>query len=181
MKDMDTVKIGRSSDNDEIITQGEVSRHHCELFCKNNKVFIKDLGSLNGTKVNGEKITEPIWLKKCDKVTLGQNVVIDWYSIWTKHYNYTSVFDNISDRKTIRNNEYVEPKPQPQRPFVDIPSSIHIKEDHADVYKSGDDFKVPFKRNLGSNIGHHVGNTLGCVISVIIVVTILAIIGLIMS
>lgn len=178
---MDTVKIGRSSDNDIIFTEDTISRHHCELYCSNKKVFIKDLNSSNGTRVNGIKIDNPVWLKKGDKVELGRVVCIDWYEIWTSFYGDDIVTDN--ELKTIKQDTHSD-KPASDKknnPFIEIPPSIHIKHDHSDVYKSGDDFKVPFKRNLGGNIGHHVGNTLGCVISVIIVVTILAIIGLIMS
>lgn len=188
---MDIVRIGRSSDNDEIFAQGEISRHHCELYCVNKKVFIKDLGSSNGTYVNGKSVSVPVWLKKGDKVILGKSVEIDWFNIWNKYYKNTIVFDDVSERETIRSVDIKEEKKsvkqekqaEPYQPFIEIPADIHIKQEHehAEIYKAGDDFKVPFKRKLGSNIGHHVGNTLGCVISVIIVVAILAIIGLIMS
>lgn len=188
---MDIVKIGRSSDNNEIFAQGEISRHHCELYSVNKKLFIKDLGSSNGTYVNGKRISKPVWLKKGDKVSLGKSVEIDWFNIWKKYYKNTLVFDDASDRETLRPVDVNEEKKsvkqeqpvEPHRPFIDIPADMHIKQEHehAEVYKAGDDFKVPFKRRLGSNIGNHVGNTLGCVISVIIVVAILAIVGLILS
>ena len=44
--------IGSRSDNDLVITDSTVSRKHAELFLKNGHVFLRDLGSLNGTLVN---------------------------------------------------------------------------------------------------------------------------------
>lgn len=44
--------IGSRNDNDLIITDSTVSRQHAELFRKNGQVWLRDLGSLNGTIVN---------------------------------------------------------------------------------------------------------------------------------
>ena len=190
---MDIVRIGRESDNDVVFSEGEVSRHHCELYCSGGRVYIKDLESTNGTQVNGRSITFPVALKKNDSVLLGHKVTIDWYSIWSQFYNYPINIEGAPETiryggqgQTIRRDDpsaTSQASSAGSKPLVDIPSDIHIyqEQNHAEVYKAGDDFKVPFKRNLGNNIGNHVGNTLGCIISVIIVAAILAIIGLIMS
>lgn len=190
---MDVVRIGRAFDNDVVFSENEVSRYHCELYCSNRKVYVKDLNSTNGTQVNGNNITTPIWLKVGDKVMLGNKVSIDWYELWTGFYNYSIMGGEMAETvrydggggKTVRNEmpDSRQASSQSGRPVVDIPSSIHIRQqqEHAEVLKSGDDFKVPFKRKLGNNIGHHVGNTLGCIISILIVAALLAIIGFIMS
>ncbi len=52
----DRLLIGRADDNDIIIHAPGVSRHHSEIIAKSDKVTIKDLGSANGTRVNGELI-----------------------------------------------------------------------------------------------------------------------------
>lgn len=185
---MDIVRIGRESDNDIVFPDKEVSRHHCELYYLNGRVYLRDINSTNGTQVNGMGVASPVALKKNDKVVLGHKVQIDWYSIWTQFYSYP--IDSGVSPETIRyggkeqtvrsgvssENQHVSSKGE--RPLVDIPSSIHIhqEQNHAEVYKAGDDFKVPFKRNLGNNIGHHVGNTLGCIISIIIVAIFIAIV-----
>ena len=110
-----------------------------------------------------------------------------------KFFSYTIIAESTQETiryggkgRTIRRDgpsATSQSSPAGNRPLVDIPSDININQQqiHADVLKSGDDFKVPFWRNLGNNIGHHVGNTLGCIISILIVAAILAIIGLIMS
>ena len=50
--------IGRVSDNTFEITEASVSSHHCEILLRGSEVVVKDLGSTNGTFINGEKITE---------------------------------------------------------------------------------------------------------------------------
>lgn len=190
---MEIIKIGRASDNDVVFNEKEVSRWHCELYDLNGKIFITDRGSTNGTRVNGKKITKPTNLKKGDKVTLGNAVELDWLNTWSKFYGpiekLEESFETIRMTKEKETQRFDPPQkdsievPKEYKPLIDIPSSIHIKEDvyHGEVYKKGDDFQVPFKRKLGSNIGHHVGNTLGCVISALIVAAVIAIIALIAS
>ena len=50
------VTIGRVDDNSFAIIEASVSSHHCEVFLRGNDVVIKDLGSTNGSFINGEKI-----------------------------------------------------------------------------------------------------------------------------
>lgn len=51
-----TFTIGRSSEADFTIDESELSRKHCEITFKGHRVFIKDLASKNGVKVDGDKI-----------------------------------------------------------------------------------------------------------------------------
>lgn len=50
------IRIGRSSENDIIISVKGVSRFHCELRIENDLLTVVDLGSTNGTLVNGKKV-----------------------------------------------------------------------------------------------------------------------------
>jgi|GEM_PF-6394458 len=54
--DQKRVIIGRSSEADIMILDPSVSSTHCLLFYKGGRFFIKDLGSKNGTFVNGEPV-----------------------------------------------------------------------------------------------------------------------------
>ena len=56
----DKTTVGRVSDNMFEIPEASVSSHHAELFLKGNELHIKDLGSTNGTFINGEKISEGV-------------------------------------------------------------------------------------------------------------------------
>ena len=49
----DTAYIGRDSANDIVIEDPSVSRKHARVTCENDRYFIEDLGSLNGTRVDG--------------------------------------------------------------------------------------------------------------------------------
>jgi len=50
--------IGRSRDADLIIIHPMISRRHCQLFKSDGLVKLRDLGSLNGTYLNGEQVQE---------------------------------------------------------------------------------------------------------------------------
>jgi len=52
------IRIGRASDNEIILNYPQISSHHAEVTIDYGKYNIRDLGSLNGTFVNREKITQ---------------------------------------------------------------------------------------------------------------------------
>jgi DNA-binding NtrC family response regulator len=54
------VKVGKAPDNDLILPDDTVSRHHCEVERRGDVVSVKDLGSTNGTRIAGSKITEAL-------------------------------------------------------------------------------------------------------------------------
>src|SRR6476659_6064597 len=67
----DTTTIGRLEDNTFQIAEPSVSSHHCEILLRGADIVVKDLGSTNGTFVNGEKVTEQV-VKPGQIVRLGQ-------------------------------------------------------------------------------------------------------------
>jgi len=62
--------IGRRQECDLYIPLTVVSRRHCQLHQDNDKLVLRDLGSRNGTFVNGERIEETE-LKNGDEVKIG--------------------------------------------------------------------------------------------------------------
>ncbi|HEU4544457.1 MAG TPA: FHA domain-containing protein [Jiangellaceae bacterium] len=66
----DHIVVGRGSDSDIRLNEPHVSRTHAELRRKGNEVFVQDLGSSGGTKVNGVRITESHRLDPGDVVSL---------------------------------------------------------------------------------------------------------------
>jgi hypothetical protein len=54
----ESLTIGRAKDNTLRIDQDSVSRYHAKISFENGQVIIRDLGSANGTFVNGKKIKE---------------------------------------------------------------------------------------------------------------------------
>jgi NHLM bacteriocin system ABC transporter ATP-binding protein len=66
------ISIGRSKDNMLRLQDGLVSRHHAQISTLNNRILVQDLGSQNGTLVNGRKITQPVGLRPGDVVRFGE-------------------------------------------------------------------------------------------------------------
>lgn len=68
------LRLGRSPDNDVILRDPATSGHHARLERRGDQFWIVDLGSTNGTLVNGEPIQEK-QLNHGDRVTIGQNAI----------------------------------------------------------------------------------------------------------
>ena len=64
--------VGRQDGCQLRISSTQVSRRHCQLFEQKGQLLVKDLGSANGTFVNGRKINEPQPLKAGDELAVGQ-------------------------------------------------------------------------------------------------------------
>lgn len=67
----DEFLIGRSPECHLCAGSTSISRQHCAITRDGTKVTIKDLGSRNGTLVNGEKITGEVELKSGDDIGIG--------------------------------------------------------------------------------------------------------------
>lgn len=65
------VIVGRSPGADIIIAASYVSGRHAEFKLMGQNLFVEDLGSTNGTLVNGSRITGPCALKNNDVVNVG--------------------------------------------------------------------------------------------------------------
>ncbi len=63
--------IGRAPENRIVLTDSSVSRQHARLFSREDAWWIEDLGSKNGTKVNGNLIEGPKRLKQGDGLQVG--------------------------------------------------------------------------------------------------------------
>jgi len=73
-----TIKIGRDKSNDIEINEPRISRNHALICALGNDLYeIKDLGSSNGTFVNGERISQKI-ITSSDKVEVA-TCLVNWY------------------------------------------------------------------------------------------------------
>jgi pSer/pThr/pTyr-binding forkhead associated (FHA) protein len=66
--------IGRSSDLDMVLVEDMVSRKHAKITTDDTVVTIQDLGSTNGTFVNGEKVRKAD-LKDGDRILIGTSII----------------------------------------------------------------------------------------------------------
>jgi hypothetical protein len=69
------VTIGRLSNNDVVLSDSNVSRRHAELRKEGAAWFVRDLGSTNGTVVNGKPISDQE-LKEGDRLSFGTSELV---------------------------------------------------------------------------------------------------------
>ena len=72
----DQLIIGRDAASNVAISDAEVSRKHARLNFQGGKYVIEDLGSTNGTFVNGQRLGGLTVLKAGDVVSLGEQIVL---------------------------------------------------------------------------------------------------------
>jgi serine/threonine protein kinase len=68
----DQVCVGRRRDNDIVLSDPEVSGHHARITITEGGFVLTDLGSSNGTWVNGKRIAEPQLLHDGDIIRMGE-------------------------------------------------------------------------------------------------------------
>jgi serine/threonine protein kinase len=66
--------VGRGPDCDVILKSPEVSKRHCQIVVRENQVAVEDLGSINGTAVNGEAIRRGV-LKNGDVLKVATHLL----------------------------------------------------------------------------------------------------------
>jgi pSer/pThr/pTyr-binding forkhead associated (FHA) protein len=74
LEDGKEIIVGRSSDLDMVLVEEMVSRRHARIVMKGGLISIQDLGSTNGTFVNGEKIRHAK-LREGDRVLIGTSIL----------------------------------------------------------------------------------------------------------
>jgi len=67
------ITIGREHNTDITISDPEISRRHAHIFQQGENYIIEDLGSTNGTSVNGQRLVGPYILRPTELITLGEN------------------------------------------------------------------------------------------------------------
>ena len=106
--DGDQIHLGRDAANGVAINDAEISRKHSRLSFQGGKYVLEDLGSTNGTFVNGQRLAGPVVLKPGDVVSLGEHIVLMYDAI-----NMDPGATVVVSRKSTR----VEPPPvQAQMP-----------------------------------------------------------------
>ncbi len=74
----DETYLGRDLSNDIPVPDPEISRRHSRFLLRPEGVFIEDLGSTNGTFVNGVRIAAPQILTDGDLITLAESTVMSF-------------------------------------------------------------------------------------------------------
>lgn len=135
----DDLILGRDLHSDIVLTDPEVSRRHARLFQKGSAFMLEDLGSTNGTFVEGQRLTGPYLLQPGETIHLGENCILVFESIEVdpdatkvsnigeKPVQEPAPAEQISQRPTISPMEPIQtpkptpveqPKPQPKPQIV---------------------------------------------------------------
>ena len=77
----DQILIGRDASNGVAINDAEISRKHSRISFQGGKYVLEDLGSTNGTFVNGQRLAGPVVLKPGDVISLGEQIVLMYDAI----------------------------------------------------------------------------------------------------
>jgi len=68
--------IGRAVQNDIVITSKRTSREHARVRCEGWRRMLEDLGSTNGTFLNGERVLAAVALHDEDRISIGDVVLV---------------------------------------------------------------------------------------------------------
>ena len=71
----DVTVLGRSSDADFVLDDPYSSEYHMRLVAQENGLMLHDLGSTNGTYVNGRRVTAPTQLRRGDTIQVGKTTM----------------------------------------------------------------------------------------------------------
>ena len=74
LPDRKSIVIGRGLDCDVVVKDEKASRRHCQLRRESGAFVLEDLGSKNGTFVNGERISAAVTLKPNQSFTVGNTL-----------------------------------------------------------------------------------------------------------
>ena len=114
--------IGRDNISSLMINDAEVSRKHCRLIWQGSGYVIEDLGSTNGTFVNGQRLSAPFVLRGGESISLGENIVLGYESLADP--NATVLSASASEVKmAVAEATAVAETPKQEPPLVTAPFS----------------------------------------------------------
>jgi pSer/pThr/pTyr-binding forkhead associated (FHA) protein len=110
------MSVGRSEDSSLRLIEGQPSRHHAQITADQNQVFVEDLGSTNGTFVNGRRLDAKVKLK----LSAGDRLRFD-----IEEFTFVAPAAGLDADKTVFRpgdpEKTVFRPPQPEPKAVDAP------------------------------------------------------------
>jgi pSer/pThr/pTyr-binding forkhead associated (FHA) protein len=70
----DEIRVGRADNSDILIDDTYASQQHARIYSNEESYYVEDLGSTNGTYVNGRKTSYPLELRPGDRIKIGKTV-----------------------------------------------------------------------------------------------------------
>lgn len=72
----DQFSVGREDDNDLVLDRVNISKYHLRFRRHQGRVEVMDLGSTNGTYVNGRKVEQPKAVRRSDRIYVGDYILM---------------------------------------------------------------------------------------------------------
>ena len=115
------VVLGREAFNDIVVYDPEVSRRHTQISFQEGRYIIEDLGSTNGTFVNGRRVNTPMPLHNGDVIEIGEAARIIFSSTADPFGETVARPDTVQDMdKTIADPSAI-PDWQPELAAAELP------------------------------------------------------------
>ena len=124
IEDGQTLVIGRGAEADVVIDNTAISRRHASVQLLNGACFVSDLGSTNGTRVNGEAVTTATPINAGDVVMVGKFKLEPLTEVPEK--------DAVRPRADLEATVFVAPKEDSARPGVSRPPRLTVVQGRCD-------------------------------------------------
>lgn len=111
--------IGRDLSNDIVINDPEISRRHTRLFQQGMSYLVEDLGSTNGTFVNGQRLMGPYTLRPGELIMLGENISLMFEVV------QTGPQDTMVSSSRMQPETFQAPPPFMEQPAPPPPPSAY--------------------------------------------------------
>ena len=108
----DVLTIGREASNQIAINDAEISRKHSQLVLQGGKYVLTDLGSTNGTFVNGQRVTGQHVLQPGEVISLGEQINLLFESVTVNDPNATMLSAGKASARPAPRPQ-AQPMPQP--------------------------------------------------------------------
>jgi pSer/pThr/pTyr-binding forkhead associated (FHA) protein len=113
----DEISIGRDATNTVAINDAEVSRRHARMELRGTAYVLQDLGSTNGTFVNGTRVSGMQVLNPGDTVSFGEGIVLAYESVMDMN---ATVLSNKPAQTAVQ-----RPTPAPVSPPALTPPPVY--------------------------------------------------------
>jgi pSer/pThr/pTyr-binding forkhead associated (FHA) protein len=121
----DVLTIGREAGNQIVINDAEVSRKHTQFVFQGGKYVVTDLGSTNGTFVNGQRVTGQHVLQPGEVISLGEQITLLFEAVTVIDPNATMLSAGkppAAARSAPRPRPQPQPEPQPAAYAGQVPA-----------------------------------------------------------
>lgn len=122
--EVDVITIGREAGNTIVINDAEVSRKHTQLSLQGGKYVLTDIGSTNGTFVNGQRITGSHVLVPGEVISLGEQINLLFESLVQVDPNATML--SSSARPAVAPKPSAPPPAPAPQPVQSVGYAGHV-------------------------------------------------------